>query len=1089
MSDGSGIKRREFLKVVGAGSAGVAAASCSPSPRGGANRLIPYVIPAEEIVPGMPTYYASTCQECPAGCGILVETHEGRVTKVEGNPAQPISRGNLCARGQASVQGLYHPDRYQGPSISEDGIGFRDVAWLTAERVLAQRIQQARPGAVAFLTGTYGPSLDQLVNSWVGAMGARRVVYDPWANQPRNLNFADADYLIAFGADFLETWGSPVDYAWQFAQMHSYRNGRKGKFVWVGPHRPLTGLNADEWIASQPGTEHLVAMALAGTTDAAAAAQQAGVPTETLTRIGQEFRAGRGVALGPGVAIAGRNAQMLQQAVNQLNGAAAQAQPPATTPQLLQLIEQMRAGQIDVLLIDAPNPAYTLPGAVRFAEAMRNVRTRVSFATFPDDTASLCNLILPGHHFLESWGDYSPRPDVVALIQPAMRPVFNTRQVGDVLIGSMRALGVGTVAQNSFYDVLRGNWGGDAAWREALRNGGSFAASPTAGLPQGTGFMGMQDAQRPQAQAPAAPAEASPLVPLAAPAARPQQQVPGQPPLQQQPLQQPPDQQPGIQQPPAEQQPLQQPGVQQPGVQQPGVQQPGVQQPPVTEPPAGLVPDPAGTGAGQVGVGIGAPTFEEAEGANFFLVVYPSYRFFDGRSANRPWLLELPDPVTKVSWHSWIEIHPQAAERLGVRQGEILEVASPYGRVEGFAYLYPGVREDTIAIQTGLGHTAFGRFTAGRGINPNHLLGPTLDEAGNLAPYGLRVAVQRARGKPRPGPDALFEQGVRVQYDRDLSQAVSVATLVRQEQTEQPSVPGEQPIHLLKAAAGFGAVPTRTDPAAFPPPGTRFGEYHDGWPRWAMVVDLDRCIGCSACVIACNAENNIPVVGPDEMRKGRELHWLRIERYWGVSRNPREAMTTEATNDTRFLPMLCQHCNNAPCEPVCPVYAAYHTPDGLNAQIYNRCVGTRYCANNCPWKVRVFNWFTYEFHTPLNWQLNPDVTVREKGVMEKCTFCVQRIHEARRNAARAERLVEDGEIAPACVQTCPTEVFVFGDIKDPTSAVARAARSHRSYRTLEEVNAQPAIVYLQKVTHHEPAWGSFHAPAQAQPYTAEPAAH
>jgi Fe-S-cluster-containing dehydrogenase component len=187
--------------------------------------------------------------------------------------------------------------------------------------------------------------------------------------------------------------------------------------------------------------------------------------------------------------------------------------------------------------------------------------------------------------------------------------------------------------------------------------------------------------------------------------------------------------------------------------------------------------------------------------------------------------------------------------------------------------------------------------------------------------------------------------------------------------------------------------------------------------------------------------------------------------------------------------MLCQHCNNAPCEPVCPVYAAYHTPDGLNAQIYNRCVGTRYCANNCPWKVRVFNWFTYEFHAPFNWQLNPDVTVREKGVMEKCTFCVQRIHQVQRDAARAERTFQDGEIAPACVQTCPTEVFVFGDIKDPNSAVARAARSHRSYRTLEETNAQPAIVYLNKVTHHEPAWGSFHAPAQEQPYTAGAGAH
>ncbi|MBA4159163.1 MAG: twin-arginine translocation signal domain-containing protein, partial [Gemmatimonadetes bacterium] len=222
-----GIKRRDFLKVLGVTGAGVAATSCSPGPQGRSNRLISYVIPAEEIVPGVPTWYASTCRECPAGCGILVETHSGRVTKVEGNPAHPVSRGNTCARGQASVQGLYHPDRYTGPAVGEEGIGFRDVTWGTAERLLAERIRVAgaQPGSVVLLSGSYGPGMNQLADTWVGAVGARRVTYDPWANQPRDLNFADANVLVAFGADFLETWGSPVDYAWQFAQMRDHRIG------------------------------------------------------------------------------------------------------------------------------------------------------------------------------------------------------------------------------------------------------------------------------------------------------------------------------------------------------------------------------------------------------------------------------------------------------------------------------------------------------------------------------------------------------------------------------------------------------------------------------------------------------------------------------------------------------------------------------------------------------------------------------------------------------------------------------------------------------------------------------------------------
>ncbi|HEX2191231.1 MAG TPA: molybdopterin dinucleotide binding domain-containing protein, partial [Longimicrobiaceae bacterium] len=464
--------------------------------------------------------------------------------------------------------------------------------------------------------------------------------------------------------------------------------------------------------------------------------------------------------------------------------------------------------------------------------------------------------------------------------------------------------------------------------------------------------------------------------------------------------------------------------------------------------------------------------FEGVEGAAFHLVVYPSYRFFDGRTANRPWLLELPDPVTKVSWESWVEIHPEAARELGIDQGQYLEVTSPYGSVTAPAYIWPGVRRDTVAIQTGLGHAGFGRFTEGRGVNPNALLGVRTDPAtGAFASYGVRVRVTPT-GKDSRLRQGLFEGGVRVQHDRALAQAVSVAALQAADAHGQGAVPGtEQEIHPLKGNGGFAPVPTTTDPAAYPSPGTHYGEYVETEQRWAMTVDLSRCIGCSACVVACYAENNIPVVGPEEIKKGRELTWLRIERYFGVGRDDREAYRDEATDDVRFLPMLCQHCGNAPCEPVCPVYAAYHTPDGLNGQVYNRCVGTRYCANNCPYKVRYFNWFTYDFPTPLNWQLNPDVTVREKGVMEKCTFCVQRIHEARRGAAIENRPMRDGEVVPACVQTCPTEVFTFGDIADPNSTVAKTARSNRSYRALDALNTQPAIVYLKKVTLGEPRNG------------------
>jgi molybdopterin-containing oxidoreductase family iron-sulfur binding subunit len=281
---------------------------------------------------------------------------------------------------------------------------------------------------------------------------------------------------------------------------------------------------------------------------------------------------------------------------------------------------------------------------------------------------------------------------------------------------------------------------------------------------------------------------------------------------------------------------------------------------------------------------------------------------------------------------------------------------------------------------------------------------------------------------------------------------------------EHPAAEGEHAevhpqdaiVHQLQAAGGMLPSRVNASPAGYPHVGDFWGEYTESAPRWGMAIDLERCTGCSACVTACYAENNIAIVGPDQVAMGRIMHWIRIERYF-------ERDAEGELHRTHFLPMMCQHCGNAPCEPVCPVFAAYHTPDGLNAQVYNRCVGTRYCANNCPYKVRVFNWFSAEWPEPLNWQLNPDVSVREKGVMEKCTFCVQRIREAQNQARVEDRAVSDGEIVPACAQTCPGDAIVFGNVADPNARVSRVAASGRGYRVLEHINTQSAITYLKRV--------------------------
>jgi anaerobic selenocysteine-containing dehydrogenase/Fe-S-cluster-containing dehydrogenase component len=1008
MSDG--MKRRDFLKVVGVTGAGAATVGCTTRE---VERLIPYVVQPEEIVPGIPTWYTSTCRECPAGCGIHVETHSGRATKVEGNPEHPISRGNLCARGQASVQGLYHPDRLRGPVVRDPGVGDRDVAWSVAERILAEQIQLAggQPGSVVLLSGRRGDTMDQLSEAFAQGVGARRVVWEPFADQPRDLQFADADVLISFGADFLETWGSPVDYASQFALFREPRGGTRGRFVWIAPHRPLTGLNADQWIAPRPGTEILIASALLGELDPARAARESGVDEEVLSELVAFTRGRRVAAFGPGAGYSSRDAAPIRRAAARLSGLPAEEPQPASgMAEVIRLVEEMRAGQVRVLLIDAADPVYSLPGGLGFAEALQQVPMRVSFSGFPDDTSALATLVLPDHHFLESWGDYVPRPGVNLLVQPSMRPVFNTKHTGDVLLSVARHLGAEVGMQAAtFYDYLRLSWQGVAAgdaWREALKRGGVFDPVPTEGL---TPAVAAADARQEDAGDTVDVGAPTPIPPAAVAAAV----------------------------------------------------------TPFGDRPAPVAPPPTRHEA---------IAFDGLDRAEFHLVVYPSYRFYDGRNANRPWLMELPDPVTKVTWESWLEMHPRAAEGTGLRQGDLVEVTSPHGSIRLPVYIYPGVRPDTVAVQMGLGHEAFGRYTAGWGANPNRLLGADLDpQTGEMARYGVRVRLSRASRPDSKHWQGMFEQGVRIQHDRELARAISLTGFDQLERTSEPFVPGEEEsVKTLRGMGGFTGVEGTTDAGRYPPFGTHHGEYIEGATRWAMAIDLSRCIGCSACVVACNAENNIPVVGLDQMKRGREMHWLRIERYWGVSRYPAEAFTDEATDDTRFLPMLCQHCGNAPCEPVCPVYAAYHTPDGLNGQVYNRCVGTRYCANNCPWKVRVFNWYTWEVPTPYDWQLNPDVTVREKGVMEKCTFCVQRIREGERRAHREGRNVRDADVVPACAQTCPTEVFVFGNINDPESAVARAARSTRGYRSLGELNTQPAIVYLKKVTLHEPAVGGHH---------------
>ncbi|MGH7580588.1 MAG: molybdopterin-dependent oxidoreductase [Gemmatimonadales bacterium] len=996
MSDesSSSLDRRRFLSVLGvtAGGGAMALSGCSTDR---VQKLVPYLVQSEDQVPGIATWYASTCTECSAGCGVHVRTREGRAVKLEGNPEHPINQGKLCSRGQAALQGLYNPGRIKAPMARSADGGFVEIAWDDAIARLAAKLGEAG-NRVAVISGAPRGTFSDLLAEWTAALGGRLVRYESFDHEPvRAANrqvfgldqlpahdFGRAKYIISFGADFLESWGSPVENQRGFAQAHGFADGDVARFVYAAPRRDLTGLNADEWVPIKPGSEAALALAMANVLvnrqsedraglvaalasfTPAMAAQETGIPAETIERLAREFAGAR-----PSLAVAGgvgsQHAASAEAcaAVNVLNFVAGNigetvrfaAELPTADGhgELARLSQAMDGGQVAVALVHDANPAYTLPKSSGFAARFAKVGFKVSTSLYLDETAALCDLLLPQHHALERWDDARPRAGVYGLMQPVMEPVFNTLPAGETLLRvSRKAAGaLARFTAPTWDEHLKARWRelaaelgeADAAafWHAAVQRGGVYRDPP-----------------------------AAPDVALALADGR---------------------------------------------------------------------------------LSYTKPTFEGDGSFTFLTYAHPMLH--DGRGANKPWLMENADPVTKITWHSWVEVSPAAAKNLDVRDGEIVELTSPYGTVEGPVYVYPGIRDDAVAIPLGFGHTAYGAFAQGRGVNALDLLGAP---RGEFVPYlSTRVSVRKTGAYRKLASVA----GVPRQLGRGIAAAVSLEAAKRGltvEQAAEAEGHGKHEINTeleLEAIHGWSEAQQRA---------TEHGDYAREYPQWGMTIDLARCTGCSACVTACYAENNIPTVGESEVLRGREMTWMRIERYWEDGHDP------AAAPEARFVPMLCQHCGNAPCEPVCPVYAAYHTVDGLNGQVYNRCVGTRYCANNCPYKVRYFNWYKYNeqaWPEPLHLQLNPDVTVRARGVMEKCTFCIQRIRDTQNHARLEDRPIRDGEFTTACAQACPSDAIVFGNAKDGTTRVARLKQDPRGYHVLEDLNVRPAVTYLAKVLH------------------------
>jgi len=960
------MNRRDFFKIVATTGAAAATAGCQQA----TENILPLVVPNEQLVPGVAAWFATVCRECPAGCGVLARNREGRVVKLEGNPDHPVSQGSLCARGQAALQGLYHPDRFAGPQRRE-GDALKSISWDDALKTLGEKVGGAKGKgrALAVVTQLESGSLGVLLDKWTQALGGRpRVTLEPFGYEAiRAANKAtfgrdaipyyaiqDAEVVLSFGADFLETWLSNVHHAHGFARMHTFRDGKAGTFIHVEPRQSLTAANADEWVRNAPGSEAALALAILKLMlegghgadkrfgDAVAAidpkkvAADSGVSFETLEHIAKTFAAAKpGLAIGGGMAMHGSHATATLTAVNLLNAAAGNVGktvrfgPDSTygkvTPyaEVAKLVQAMAAGEVEVLVLGSGvNPAFTLPGGLKVVDAISKVPFVVSFANLPDETTALAHLVLPDTHWLESWGDYSPMEGVTGLLQPTMKPIRDARSMGDVLLTVGRTVlgseaGKGPLPWESFEQYLKSAWEPvvKGQWVEALNLGGVWRDTAAVGV--------------------------TPKVDKVDPA------------------------------------------------------------------PAKL---------------------EGGEGLT--LLAYPSFRWYDGRASNRSWLQETPDTMTQSVWDAWAEINTETAGKLGIRQGDVVKLTSPNGSIEVPAYLSATIHPTAVAVPIGHRYAPYhlrlkyvpAGSTSG---NPMALL-PAAPDPTSGGPAFLSVKVSVARtGARRP---LAVLQATHDQDERELLRHVELETARKE------------------ALAGT----KRVEPHA-----TMYTEHEYKGYRWGMAVDVDACIGCQACVVACHAENNVPIVGKAEAAYGRQVSWLRIERWAeGPAEHPHNG----------FLPMFCQHCEVAPCEPVCPVFAAYHTEEGLNGQVYNRCVGTRYCGNNCPYHVRRFNWWNYEFPTPLEVQLNPDVTVRQLGIMEKCTMCIQRIVAGKDHAHRDEkRGVKDGDIQTACQQTCPTRAITFGNLKDETSAVSKLARAARAYNVLDEVGTRPNVHYLKKV--------------------------
>jgi len=972
--------RRDFLTLMGFT---VTAAACSRAP---VEKALPFVRQPEEIVPGVANWYATTCGGCSAGCGLLVKTRDGRPIKIEGNPDSPVFGGGTCAVGQATVLSLYDQERVRQPLWHG-----QPVSWSEMDAHVLERLKNitATGGRMVLVSGpVLGPSTRDLIARWVATYPSfQHVVYEPASLSAirraheacfgraavPHYRFDEAALIVGLDADFLGTWISPVEFTRQYTQRRA--PGRDmARHIQFESGLSLTGANADLRHIVAPSDMGRVVLALLNRVRASAGAgptaEEVGLPVAAAVL--DDVAGQLWKYRGKSLVVCGAQDVAVQTLVAALND---QLGNIGRTIDLAHPSLQSQADDREMVTVVEDMQR----GAIQVL-MLYGVNPAYDYSDGAGFIDALDRVALSV--------SFSDRLDESAARVRAVCPDHHFLEAwGD----AEPIAGYYSLVQPTLHPLFQTRAAQDSllAWLEAPVGFHAFVREhwKTHLFPRVDSHAALHTASHTGSHTGGEPGAKDDAAETAFDRFWDRTLQAGFADLR-----------------------------------------------------SVIAPAPALVFAGDVAAASARVIADDRQASavrasdQYELHLFESVALRDGRHANNPWLQELPDPITKLTWGHCLAVAPSVAKQWHLEDGDVVSVSAGALRVDVPAFIQPGQSPKTVSIALGYGRT--------------HGVRIATDSGANVYPL-MRLADDGARRR----------SGMRVTLEKTGRHEALAATQTHHTMNGRPLVREATLAEFLGDPAA-GNEPEPHHPTLWP-------GHEAGAQTWGMAIDLGSCTGCSACIVACTAENNVPVVGRDEVRRGREMHWIRIDRY---HRGP------EDHPETVFQPVMCQHCANAPCETVCPVLATVHSADGINQQVYNRCIGTRYCENNCPYKVRRFNWFTYAHNPRFDYTmnhpveamvLNPDVVVRSRGVMEKCSLCVQRIQAGKLAATLAGRPLADGDIRTACQQACPSQAIVFGNLQDPESAVSRLAASERHYHLLAGVGTRPNVGYLTKIRNRE----------------------